>query len=320
MGEELPMANLATDPRSRIKSVTLNGQRMPLEDAKISIMAPGLSYAATVFEGLRAYWNNEKEELYVTRLDDHLKRLYDSMKLLRFNEPPSCETLRQQILDDIRANDYREDVYIRVQAFIDDWGEMNATGPISTSIVTRPRARVAAFRTGRHFGVTSWRRLDDNSSPPRVKAAANYLNSRLAGLDAKESGYDGAIILTSRGTVSEGPGGCIFLVRDGVLITPSVTCGILESITRDTLLKFARDAEMAVQEREVDRTELYIADEIFYCGTGQEVLPILSVDRLQAGDGTPGPITRRLQILYDKQVRGNSHDYADWQTPVFGTK
>ena len=320
MGEGFPLATSATDPQSRIKSVTLNGQQMPLESAKISIMAPGLSYAATVFEGLRAYWNDEKQELYVARLDDHLKRLYNSMKLLRFKSPPSYENLRKQILDDIRANEYREDVYIRVQAFVDDWGEMNATGPIGTSIVTRPRARAAAFKTGRHFGISTWRRLDDNASPPRIKAAANYLNSRLAGLDAKESGYDGAIILTARGTVSEGPGGCIFLVRDGVLITPNVTSGILESITRDTLLNFARQNEMPVEEREVDRTELYIAEEIFYCGTGQEVMPILSVDRLQAGDGIPGPITRRLQSLYDQQVRGNSQSYANWQTPVYNTK
>lgn len=320
MGEGIPMTYRTNDPRSRIKSVTFNGRRMAFEDAKVSIMAPGFSYAATVFEGLRAYWNDDKQELYVARLDDHLKRLYNSMKLLRFKSPPAYDTLRQQILDDIRANDFREDVYIRVQAFIDDWGEMNATGPIGTSIVTRPRPRTSAFLTGRNFGISTWRRLDDNASPPRIKATANYLNSRLAGLDAKESGYDGAIILTARGTVSEGPGGCIFLVRDGVLITPNVTSGILESITRDTLLKFARDAEMPVEEREVDRTELYIADEIFYCGTGQEVMPILSVDRLRAGDGTPGPITRNLQMLYDRQVRDNSQGYASWQTPVYGSK
>ena len=308
----------AADPRARIKSVTLNGKRMALEDAKISIMAPGLSYAAAVFEGLRGYWNEEKEELYVFRLDDHLKRLFNSMKLLRFDSPPSLETLRQQVLEDILANEYREDVYIRMQAFIDDWGGMNATGPIGTSIVTRPRPRVSAFRTGLHFGISTWRRLDDNASPPRVKATANYLNSRLAGLDAKERGYEGAIILTARGTVSEGPGGCIFLVRDGLLITPSVTSGILESITRDTLLKFARNAGQAVEERDVDRTELYIADEIFYCGTGQELIPILSVDRLPAGDGKPGTITCRLQTLYDTQVRGEAQDYIEWQTPVYG--
>jgi branched-chain amino acid aminotransferase len=319
MGEELLKTPPTTDPRSRIKSVTLNGQKMALADAKISIMAPGMSYAAAVFEGLRAYWNADKQELYVVRLDDHLKRLYNSMKLLRFKSPLSYKTLRQQILDDIRANDYREDVYIRVQAFIDDWGEMNATGPVGTSIVTRPRPRADAFRTGRHFCISTWRRLDDNASPPRIKATANYLNSRLAGLDAKERGYGGAILLTARGTVSEGPGGCIFLVRDGVLITPNVTSGILESITRDTVLKFARDAQMAVQDRDVDRTELYIADEIFYCGTGQEIMPVLSVDGLQAGDGTPGPITRRLQTLYDLQVRDNSQDYASWQTPVYNS-
>jgi branched-chain amino acid aminotransferase len=312
------MKKSTPDPKAKIKSVTLNGKQMPLEDAKISIMAPGVAYAALVFEGMRAYWNDEQEQLYVFRLDDHLKRLMNSMKLLRFDEPPPLEEMREQVLADIRANDYHEDVYVRVQAYIDDWGEMNATGPVGTSIVTRPRARVAAFETGKHFGISTWRRLDDNASPPRVKASANYLNSRLAGLDAKANGYDGAVILTQRGTVSEGPGGCLFLVRDGVLITPSVTSGILESLTRDTLLIMAKAMGQAIQEREVDRTELYIADEIFYCGTGQEVTPILSVDRLQAGDGKPGPITRHLQGLYDAQVRNNAPGHGEWQAPVYG--
>jgi branched-chain amino acid aminotransferase len=279
--------------QARIKSVTLNGERMALDEAKISIMSLGLSYAATVFEGVRAYWNEDQGELFVFRLDDHLDRLQNSMKMLRFDAPPSNEILRTQIIEDIRANEYREDIYIRIQAFIDGWGEMNATGPVGTSVVSRPRPRVAAFETGLNFGVSSWRRLSDNASPPRIKAAANYVNSRLAGIDAKTAGYDGAVILTEKGTVSEGPGGCLFLVRDGVLITPGVTSGILESITRDTLLNLAKNAGIQTAERDVDRSELYIADEFFYCGTGQELVPILSVDRLIVGDGKPGPVSRQ---------------------------
>jgi branched-chain amino acid aminotransferase len=308
------------DHRSRIKSVTLNGERMPLEMAKISIMAPGLSYAATVFEGLRAYWNEDKKELFIFRLDDHLRRLANSMKILRFDNPPLVETIHREVIEDIRANQYREDIYVRIQAFIDDWGEMNATGPVGTSIVSRPRPRVPAFESGSNFGVTSWHRLTDNSSPPRVKATANYLNSRLAGLDAKAGGYDGAILLTAQGTVSEGPGGCIFLVRDGTLITPGVTSGILESITRDTLLNLAMEAGVPCIERDVDRTELIIADEIFYCGTGQELVPIVSVDRLLVGDGRPGSISRRLQHMYDRQVRGRADVHDQWQTPVYGDR
>jgi branched-chain amino acid aminotransferase len=310
----------ANNPRLKIKLVTINGELMPLEDAKISIMAPGLTFAATVFEGLRAYWNKEKQELFVFRLDEHLKRLFDSMKLLRFGEYPSIDSLRAQLLENIRVNDYREDIYIRLQAYIDDWGNMIAKGPVSTSIVSYPRPRLDAFQTGREFAVSSWRRLDDNASPPRAKASGNYINSRLAGMEAKESGYDGAIILTAAGKVSEGPGGCIFLVRNGVLITPGVTSGILESLTRDSILLMAKETGQAAVSRDVDRTELYIADEIFYCGTGQEITPIISVDRVLAGDGKPGKITRAMQVLYDNQVRDIAPDHRDWRTPVYGNQ
>ena len=309
----------ADDPRLKIKLVTMNGELMPLDDAKISIMAPGLTFAATVFEGLRAYWNEEKQELFVFRMEEHLNRLLDSMKLLRFGEHPSINTLREQLLENIRSNEYREDIYIRLQAYIDDWGSMLAKGPVSTSIVSYPRPRLNAFETGRNFAVSSWRRLDDNASPPRAKASGNYINSRLAGMEARESGYDGAIILTAAGKVSEGPGGCIFIVRNGVLITPGVTSGILESLTRDSILRMALETGQAAETRDVDRTELYIADEIFYCGTGQEITPVISVDRIPAGDGKPGKITRAMQALYDKQVRDIAPKNWDWRTPVYAS-
>ena len=309
----------ADDPRLKIKLVTMNGELMPLDDAKISIMAPGLTFAATVFEGLRAYWNEEKQELFVFRMEEHLNRLLDSMKLLRFGEHPSINTLREQLLENIRSNEYREDIYIRLQAYIDDWGSMLAKGPVSTSIVSYPRPRLNVFETGRNFAVSSWRRLDDNASPPRAKASGNYINSRLAGMEARESGYDGAIILTAAGKVSEGPGGCIFIVRNGVLITPGVTSGILESLTRDSILRMALETGQAAETRDVDRTELYIADEIFYCGTGQEITPVISVDRIPAGDGKPGKITRAMQALYDKQVRDIAPKNWDWRTPVYAS-
>lgn len=318
MNKKTLMTKPDADPRSQIKSVTLNGQLLAFEDAKVSITAPGLTFAATVFEGLRGYWNEEKQELFVFRLDDHLERLANSMKLLRFDAPPTLENMRTHLLDDIRANDYREDVYVRIQAFIDDWGEMKAKGPVSTSIVTYPRPRVSAYLTGQDFAVSSWRRLDDNASPPRAKAAGNYVNSRLAGLEAQENGYDGAILLTAQGTVSEGPGGCIFLVRDGILITPGVTSGILESITRESILTMADESGQATEVRDVDRTELYIADEIFYCGTGQEIMPILSVDRQPAGEGKRGKITKNMQALFEAQVRDIAQEHAEWRTPVYG--
>ena len=311
------MKNISNDPRSKIKVVTMNGNLMPLNEAKVSITAPGLSYAALVFEGIRAYWNKNDKELFVFRLDDHLKRFANSMKILKFEKTPSLELIKKQIIENILANDYKEDIYIRLQGYIDDWGEMALRSPVSTSIVSYPRPRSIDFNKGKNFTVSSWQRLDDNASPPRVKASANYLNSRLASIQAKESGYDGAILLTSNGKVSEGPGGCIFLIREGIIITPSVSSGILESITRDSVLKIAKEKKIAVESRDVDRTELYIADEIFYCGTGQEIMPILSVDKILAGEGKVGDITRLFQKEYTQIVRGENEFFNFWITPIY---
>ena len=311
------MKNISNDPRSKIKVVTMNGNLMPLNEAKVSITAPGLSYAALVFEGIRAYWNENDKELFVFRLDDHLKRFANSMKILKFEKTPSLDLIKKQIIENILANDYKEDIYIRLQGYIDDWGEMALRSPVSTSIVSYPRPRSIDFNKGKNFTVSSWQRLDDNASPPRVKASANYLNSRLASIQAKESGYDGAILLTSNGKVSEGPGGCIFLIREGVIITPSVSSGILESITRDSVLKIAKEKKIAVESRDVDRTELYIADEIFYCGTGQEIMPILSVDKILAGEGKVGDITRLFQKEYTQIVRGENEFFNFWITPIY---
>ncbi len=311
------MKNISNDPRSKIKVVTMNGNLMPLNEAKVSITAPGLSYAALVFEGIRAYWNENDKELFVFRLDDHLKRFANSMKILKFEKTPSLDLIKKQIIENILANDYKEDIYIRLQGYIDDWGEMALRSPVSTSIVSYPRPRSIDFNKGKNFTVSSWQRLDDNASPPRVKASANYLNSRLASIQAKESGYDGAILLTSNGKVSEGPGGCIFLIREGIIITPSVSSGILESITRDSVLKIAKEKKIAVESRDVDRTELYIADEIFYCGTGQEIMPILSVDKILAGEGKVGDITRLFQKEYTQIVRGENEFFNFWITPIY---
>jgi len=311
------MKSNSSNPKDKIKVVTINGNLMPLKDAKVSITAPGLSYAALVFEGIRAYWNKEHKQLYIFRLDEHLKRFINSMKLLKFIDYPNLSSIKADILQNIQANNYQEDIYIRLQGYIDEWGEMAVRSPVSTSIVSYPRPRAIAFTEGKNFTISSWQRLDDNASPPRIKASANYLNSRLASIQAKESGYDGGIMLGPNGKVSEGPGGCIFLIRNGNLITPTITSGILESITRDSIIEIADTLKIKVQIRDVDRTELYIADEIFYCGTGQEIMPILSVDKMLAGEGTPGKITKTLQSEFTEIVRGNNPIFKSWISPTY---
>ncbi len=305
------------DSRSEIKWVTQNHRLVPYEDAKISIMAPGLTFAALVFEGYRAYRNDALEDLLIFRLDDHMARLEFSMALLELDEPPSIEAFKADILATLKANEFREDTYIRLQVYVDDWGSMLATGPVGSSVICRPRPRVATFDTGQKFIVSSWRRNAENASPPRIKASGNYLNSRLAGLEAKRLGAGGAVILNDDGTVSEGPGGCLFFLRDGVFVTPDVTSGILESVTRRTVLDIAGPLGIETVERPVGRTELYLAEEAFYCGTGQEIMPITAFDGRPIGDGTPGPQTRRLQQRFDDIVHGNTDDHADWRTRVY---
>lgn len=303
-------------PTDRPGLAMLNGRIVPFADARISVMAPGLTFAATVFEGLRAY-RDDDAQLWLFRLHEHLDRLRFSMRVMELDEPLPGPGFDEQILSLLRAIASREDTYVRVQAYVDEWGDMAATGPVGSSVVCRRRPRGGAFEAGTHFAVSSWRRNADDASPPRMKATANYLNGRLAGLEARRHGFDGAIILNRDATVSEGPGGCLFMARGGELVTPPVTAGILESITRDTLITLAREAGMTVTERPVGRTELYLADELLYCGTGQEVVPILSVDRKPVGDGRAGEVTRGLQGAYDALVRGRSDRHRAWLTPVY---
>ena len=308
--------NISRKTTEKPDLVIVNGEVVPFADATISVMAPGFTFAVCVFEGLRAYWNDNHEQLYVFRLDEHLERLQFSMRLIELDPPPSSDDLADQVIEILRANKRRADTYVRVQAYVDDWGEMMATGPVSSSVICRDRPRVPDFETGKHFFVSSWRSNADDASPPRIKATANYLNSRLAGLEARRSG-GAAIILNRDGTVSEGPGGCLFFVRGDCLITPPVTAGILESLTRDTLLELASDLGLKIEVRDVGRTELYLAEEGFYCGTGQELVPVLSVDSKSLGTGEPGPLTRQLQESYDDAVHFRTKRYQHWSTPVY---
>ena len=309
--------NTTVDNRAHIGWVTQNHALVAYADAKVSVMAPGLTFAALVFEGFRAYWNSDVEELLIFRLEDHLKRLQFSMTLLELDDPPSSEAFARDILATLKANEFREDTYIRLQVYVDDWGSMTATGPVGSTVICRPRPRLATFETGQTFITSSWSRNIENASPPRIKASGNYLNSRLAGLEAKRQGAGGAVILNQDGTIAEGPGGCLFLMRDGVFLTPDINSGILESITRQTILDLSGDLGIEMMERPIGRTELYLAEEAFYCGTGQEIGPVTAFDGKPVGNGRPGPVTRRLQARFNEVVRGKSTAHKPWLTKVY---
>ena len=294
-----------------------NDQLRPYAQASVHPMSLGMTYATALFEGLRAYRNPTTGEFKIFRLAEHIKRLQAGMKVMRFDRRFEIEEVREALSGLIRANAPDDDVYIRLLVYIEALGLMAQTGPVGYTAAASPRERPKFADTGMSLGVSSWSRLADNASPPRVKATANYHNARLTQLQAKSDGYDGALMLTPSGKVSEAPIACFFMVRDGKLITPHIGSNILESVTRDTVLTlYKENMKEAVIEREVDRSELYFADEAFLCGTGQEIIPVISIDRLPVGDGQIGPVTRKIQKLYFETVRGLTPDLHGWLTSV----
>lgn len=299
------------------KVIMQNGELMPFLDARVHPLSLAVAYAITVFEGLRAYYHPGRKEFAIFRLDDHLKRLDVGMKLLRFERGFERGYMKDCLAKLIRANEPDDDVYIRLLAYIDGIGLMATTGPVGFTAAAMPREKPKFAESGMSLGVSSWSRLSDNASPPRIKSAANYHNARLTQLQAKADGYDGALMLTPAGKVSEAPIACFFMVRDGKLITPSVTSNILESITRDTILTlYSEMTGREAEQREVDRSELYFAEEAFLCGTGQEIIPVTAIDKLPVGDGKPGSLTMQLRQRYFDVVRGNLPEHPEWRTLV----
>lgn len=295
-----------------------DGKLQPWENATMHVTQIGTASVSSVFEGIRAYLNPGTNELAVFQLDAHLKRFLQSIRLVRLECDFALQELHEGIVSLVRENNPERDVYIRPFAYAESRTFGSATDPRAHVIIhvtdwdSKLKTDVVS-----HSTVSSWTRLSDNQMAPRVKASANYLNSRYASEEAKRNGYDHAILLTPQGKVAEGPGMCLMLVRDGKIITPSATSGILESITRETVMQLAREAlNVPVVERDVDRTELYTADEAFFCGTGIEVVPIVTIDRMKLGDGNPGPISTRMQSCYHDVVRGIETRYAEWRTVV----
>lgn len=305
----------------RPRFLFFDGKIVPYADAKVHVLTTVFKYAAAVFEGIRAYHNETTDKLFVFRLKEHIDRLFDSAKIARIPIPYTPDDLRENLLALIRRNELRQDLHIRISAYIaEDDGRLNSTGPVGLSMAAIPMGRYdpLGMSEGLRVAVSPWRRLGDDTMPPRVKSIANYQNSRLALLDAKAAGFQDAILLDSRGKVTEGPGYNIFVVRAGQVLTPPVTHGILEGVTRDTLIRlFAEKHRTPVVEREIDRTELYVSDEVFFCGSGKEVTPIGSIDHRPVGDGGIGPLTAAIRDTYFDVAKGRHQEYASWLTPVY---
>lgn len=296
--------------------IYLDGEFVPWNDAKIHVFSPAVKYGAAVFEGIRGYWNEERETMFLFRLEEHMQRMELSQRIMRFGEVVAAETMMAATLELMRKNKFRSSVHIRPTVYVSGIGESSAQDPVGTFITAIPRATPKKVETGCRAQISSWQRIPDNVMPARAKANANYNNSRYAGIQAAKDGYDAAILMNSRGKLSEGQGMCLFLIRGGVAVTPSVTSDILESITRDTVITLLREQGVEVQERDVDRSEFFDASEAFFCGTGAEITPIINVDGDAIGAGKPGDLTRVLQTNYFDIAHGRTDRWPEWLTAV----
>jgi branched-chain amino acid aminotransferase len=313
------LASLASSAAGHPAWIWRSGRLVPWQDATIHINAVGHASTAAVFEGVKAYRAADGERLLVFRLEDHLRRLYRSARICRLELPYRLPVLRDAVLELLRANEYRYDAYIRPWAFpagVIREQMVPAGAPCEVVVDSWPFRSGLTGGRGCRAAVSSWRRIGEATMPPRVKAFSNYHNGRLAMMEARENGHDWPILLNERHQVAEGPGACICLVRDGVAVTPSLGSGLLESITRSTALTLLGELGIPVEEREVDRSELYLCDELFFMGTAWEILPVTAIDGLAVPGGEAGPVTTRLRDRYDDILRGRSNDHPEWTTEV----
>ncbi len=303
---------------AKAKYVFLNDEIVPWDEAKVHVATVAFKFGTAVFEGLRAYWNDTEEQLYLLLLDAHMRRLAFCQRFMRFKDPIDPEYVGEKILDLLRANEYQQGVHILATVFVDAFGPPATSGPVGLAITAAPRSDPKLREEGCSAQVSSWQRVPDVAMPMRVKCNANYQNGRLASLQARADGYDTAILLNSRGKISEGPSMCFFMIRDGKAVTPTVTSDILESITRKAVIELLdTHLKLEVEERDIDRSELPAAEEAFFCGTAWEVTPIVSIDRLNVGDGKVGPVVRKLQQVYANVAAAKLPHYPQWRTPVY---
>ena len=299
----------------------LDGDFVPIEDAKISIATHAFNYGTGCFEGIRGYWNEDREEVFVVKLREHFARLERSARLFRISLPMSVDEMCGIALELVRRGEFREDVYIRPIAY-------KASPVIRVGLLdlddgfccfTAPMAAYFDIEKGLSVTVSGWRRNDDNAIPARAKATGGYLNAALAISDAKDAGFDEAIMLTQDGHVSESSAANLCMVASGALVTPDVTQDILVGITRRCVLEIAERLGIPCEERAIDRTELMMADEVFLCGTGVQVSPVTRIDGRVVGDGSMGPVTRQIQETYLAAVRGSHPEFGSWLTPAYAS-
>ena len=302
------------------RRIWLKGQIVNVNDAMVNVLSPTSQFGLNVFEGIPCYWNDDEKQLYAFRLKEHYNRLIHSAKLIQIDCKYTEMALKQTLIDVVKANEYDENLSVRQTLFVDGFGSWGSDGPVEMFVAPIPRGKTSKEynKKGLNCCVTSWRRISDENLSPRIKCGANYINSRVGQREAIRNGYDTCIFLNERGKVAEGPGSCLFIVTGETLITPLLTDSVLESITRDTIIRLARDnMGMKVVERTIDRTELYMADEAFLCGSAMEITPIYSIDHYLIGTGKQGGLTKEIHKMYMNCVCGNLEDRKEWLTAIY---
>ena len=296
------------------------GEFRPLADARVSIMTHAFMYGTAVFEGIRAYWNPDHERLYGLFVREHMERIRRSCRILLMEPIPSADELVALALETVRRNGYREDVYIRPQVYKADRSIGVRLHHLEhrLSILAVPFGNYIDTDAGVRVMTSTWRRNADDALPARGKVVGGYVNMAFQKSEAELNGFDEAIVLTESGHASESSAANLFIVRDGTVITPPVYDDILEGITRAAIIQLATDLGHRVEVRTIDRSELYVADEVFMCGTGVQMSPVVEVDHRPVGSGVVGPIARALGSRYFDAVRGRLPDYAHWLTPIEG--
>lgn len=301
------------------------GQIVPIEQAKVSVMTQTLHYGTGAFGGMRGYWNADHEELYIFRPFDHFERLLHSTALLRMNLDYTPASLLDILIALIQKEGFRTNCYIRPLAYISEETIAVRVHDLAAdlTIIVRPLGDrgYVNIDTGAHVCFSAWRRVDDNAIPARGKIVGAYVNSMMIKSDAMLSGYDDALVLNQNGHVAEFSAANAFIVRKGVAITPPVNANVLEGVVRRSLIEMLRnDLQVEVLERDIDRTEVYMADEIFMCGTGAQISPVTRIEHRPVGTGDIGPITRRLRDLYMDVVYGRVDKYRKWVAPVYSAE
>jgi branched-chain amino acid aminotransferase len=304
------------------KYVWLDGEVVPWEKATVHVFTHALHYGSGVFEGIRAY-KVEDGEVLIFRLKDHIKRMMDSARLYSFDLPYSADEICDAVVELVTKNDFHSSLYIRPIAFKGVGGinlDARAT-PTSVSIIAFPYEKYFnREKLGLDINVSTWRRIGEPFVPGMAKACGHYINSVLARTESAEAGFDEALFLDSAGNVCEGTGENIFIVKDGQIATPGFSSGILNGITRQTVIELIHDFRIPFRVRKVARSELYTCDETFFTGTAAEVAPILSIDRKVIGDGKPGEVTSKLKEAYERVVTGLNSKYLPYLTPVYGSQ